>query len=279
MSDEHSLPMDKADNYIAPPVQRAVRLLRHLAEGDNAENLSRTAKALNISRTTLLRILCTLEAERFIEKRRDGKGYCLGPGFIGIAAQAFSGQDLVQIAMPILARLSETLGLSSHLGVLDGRDVLYLIRQAPNIHLASNIRIGSRLPAHATTMGRIMLAHLRDGELERLFGNVSLQAVTSKTPTSLQSLKIQLEADRALGLAWSESNYELGISSFAAPVFDHTGEVVAAINVTGPNGAFPVEGGRRGRIGETLRLAARDISERLGFTAGESRKHSMGGEQ
>jgi DNA-binding IclR family transcriptional regulator len=81
--------------YIAPPVQRAVRLIRHVAEGNPVLNMSETAKALKINRTTLLRLLHTLEAEGFVEKRPNGAGYQVGLSFLEVGARALFSQDLV----------------------------------------------------------------------------------------------------------------------------------------------------------------------------------------
>src|SRR5947209_13332797 len=112
--------------YIAPPVQRAVRLIRHVAEGNPVLNMSETAKTLKINRTTLLRLLHTLEIEGFLERRPAAAGYQLGLTLLELSARALFSQDLVQVAVPILTRLAEALQLSAHLGVLDGSDVLYL---------------------------------------------------------------------------------------------------------------------------------------------------------
>src|SRR3954447_6685017 len=143
--------------YLAPPVQRAVRLIRHIAEGNTVMNMSETAKVLKINRTTMLRLLHTLEVEGFVERTPDGAGFQVGMSLLGIAARTLFSQDVVRVAMPILTRVAEALQLSSHLGVLDGSDVVYLVRPPPDIPLASNTRVGSRLPAHATTMGRIIV--------------------------------------------------------------------------------------------------------------------------
>ncbi|MBK5960423.1 hypothetical protein CCR97_19805 [Rhodoplanes elegans] len=253
--------------YIAPPAQRAVRLLRAVVEGDAVTNTSVTAKALGINRTTLIRLLCTLEAERFIERRPGGDGFQVGVGFIGLAARALAGQDLVQVATPVLARLSETFGLSAHLGVLDGHDVLYLLRRAPDLPVVSNIRVGSRLPAHATTMGRIILAHLPAAAVTALYGRGALKAFTDKTATTLAKLEAQIAADRAAGLAWSRENFEPGIDSVAAAVLGPAGAVVAAINVTGPSGQFPAAGAAKARLGVAVREAAAEISARLGHVS------------
>jgi DNA-binding IclR family transcriptional regulator len=249
------------DAYLSPPVQRATRLLRRIAEGDRVTNMSRTARDLDISRTTLLRLLHTLQAERFIEAAGDA-GWRIGPGLIGIAAHAFGSGDLAEAAQPVLQRLAETLGLSAHLGVLDGREVVYLARRTPNASFVSNIRVGSRLPAHAANMGRIILAHLPEAEVRALYARAPMPAATAHTATTLDGLLARLAQDREAGLAWSDGHYEPGIASVAAAVRDATGRPVAAINVSGQAASFE---NNRARIGAAVAEAATEISARLGF--------------
>jgi DNA-binding IclR family transcriptional regulator len=246
-------------------VQRAARLLRHIAEGDRVTNMAATARALGINRTTLLRLLTTLEAERFIESGGPGQGWRIGLGLIGLAAQSFFSQDLVQTAVPIITRLAEALGLSAHLGVLDGLEVVYVVRRTPEqVPYVSNIRVGSRLPAHAAVMGRIILAHLPPQRVREIFGASSLPASTSHTPVTMQQLHARLAEDRAQGLAWSDGFFEVGISSVAAAIFDASGVPVAALNVSGQTATFN-DPARRERIGRAVREAAEEISRRLGW--------------
>ncbi|MGE0062399.1 MAG: IclR family transcriptional regulator [Xanthobacteraceae bacterium] len=252
------------DIYISPPVQRAVVLLRHIAEGDQVTNMSRTARELGINRTTLLRLLHTLEAERFIEPRPEGQGWRIGLGLIGLAAQSFFSEDLVQISVPVLTRLADTLRLSAHLGVLDNLEVVYLVRRVPNHVYASNIRVGSRLPAHAANMGRIILAHMPPDRIDRLFSGTLLRRVTPHTAVTLTQLHTQLASDRAAGLAWSDGNFEAGISSVAAPIFDATDAPVAALNVSGHAADF-AGAVRRTLISDNMKTAAIEISQRLGW--------------
>jgi len=266
MADKHAADTEERDDglYISPPVQRAARLLRHIAEGDRVTNMSRTARELGINRTTLLRLLHTLEAERFIEPRPEGQGWRIGVGLIGITAQAFFSEDLVQISVPVLTRLAENLSLSAHLGVLDGLEIVYIVRRVPNHAFASNIRIGSRLPAHAANMGRIMLAHMPPDRVDRMYAGAVLKAVTPHTAVTLAQMHAQCEADRAAGLAWSDGNYEAGISSVAAAIFDATGTPIAALNVSGHAADF-AGGARRTQIGAQVQAAAAEISQRLGW--------------
>jgi DNA-binding IclR family transcriptional regulator len=257
------------DAYLSPPVQRATRLLRRIAEGDRVANMSRTARALDISRTTLLRLLHTLQAERFIEPLGAEGDWRIGAALIGLAARA--SEDVTEAALPVLTRLAETLGLSAHLGVLDGREVVYLVRRTPNLSFASNIRVGSRLPAHAANMGRIILAHMPAEEVRRLYAGVPMPPTTAHTATTPEALLARLAEDCAAGLAWSEGHYEPGIGSVAAVVRDAAARPVAAINVSGQVASF-TSAEQRARIGAALAEAAAEISVRLGFTGAATRK-------
>ena len=273
MNETRSILRDKAvldTAYNAPPVQRACHLLRAIADGETVSNLSRAAATLGINRTTLLRLLHTLEAERFIERLPDGTGYRIGLGLVGLVAKSSYSKDLLQIAMPVLARLADDTGLSAHLGLLDGMEALYLLRQAPDAPLASTIRTGHRIPAHATTLGRIILAYMTRQSVDDLYASVPLARFTDRTPAKLDDLHALLRRERANGVAASESYYMEGVSSLAAAIFDDRGDVVAAINIAGPSSLFDNSAGRRASLVATVRAAASEISQRLGYQSGWS---------
>ena len=252
-------------SYNVPPVQRAFKLLRHIADGNDCGNTSQAAKAVGINRTTLLRLLHTLAMEGMIEADGPGGGYRLGTGLISLASSAVFSRDLVQVAQPVLKRLAQGLGLSAHLGILEGQHIVYLVRETPNLHLVSNVRVGSRLPAHATTIGRSILAELDFTDVKSLFTESELVGVTAKTPVTYTTLAAQLADDKSQGMAWSVGNFEANIGSCAAAIFDVSGEVAGAINVTGPDHHFLVEGGRRDEIARDLTAAAEQISRQLGY--------------
>lgn len=260
-------PLDEAQEaaYGVPPVARAFTLLRYIAAGSRCRNTSHAAKATGINRTTLIRLLATLEQEGMIEAIPDEGGYRLGTGLITLAAEALHGRGIAQVAQPFLAELVRALNLSAHLGILEEREIVYLARATPNSHLASNVREGTRLPAHATTIGRILLAELSPAELRARYAGARLDAFSDKTRTTLPALERQLAEDRALGIAWSMANFEPEIGSAAALVRDHRGMAAGAINVTGHVSAFEPGNPRLVEIEAELKRAARGISEALGY--------------
>jgi DNA-binding IclR family transcriptional regulator len=255
---------DAGQLYSVPPVHRAFRLLRHIAQGGQCRNASATARELGLNRTTLIRLLHTLQAEGMIESVDDGASWQLGSGMIALAADAMKSRSVIRMAQPVLVRLASTLKLSAHLGVLDGREIIYLWREAPNAHLVSNIREGSRLPAHATTVGRVLLGHLPPGEVQARYAAADLAAFTEKTATTPEALLAQIAQDRAQGFAWSFGNYEAEIGSCAAPIHDHRGVVIAALNVTGPMAQFEPGTPAAARIRDAVVGAAEEVSAALG---------------
>jgi DNA-binding IclR family transcriptional regulator len=252
-------------DYSVPPVERAFRLLRHIAAGNHCRNSSQTAKEIGINRTTLIRLLATLEAERMIEALPDAGGYRLGTGVIALATQALNERGIIPTARPVLKALATKLGLSAHLAVREGREIVYLARETPMSHLASSVREGSRLPAHATTIGRILLAELTPAELRELYQGQALEAYSDKTRTTLEELQRQLETDRARGMTWSVANFEHDIGSAAVAVHDYQGRAIAAINVTGHASVFAEDSPIVGEIEAEVKAAARQISEALGY--------------
>ncbi|KUJ82726.1 IclR family transcriptional regulator [Ruegeria marisrubri] len=255
----------KSPDYLVQPVIRALAVLRHIAAGNRCRNSSRTAKAIGINRTTLIRLLATLEKERIIETLPDEGGYRLGTGLISLASEALNERGIIQVARPVLKMLVDKLNLSAHLGVREGREIVYLARETPVSHLASTVREGTRLAAHATTIGRILLSELSREELVELYRSTPLEAFTEKTRTTLEDLAKQLEDDRSRGYSWSVANFEPEIGSAAAPVYDHRGEAVAAINVTGHASLFATPSENAERIASALKSAAQEISEGIGF--------------
>ncbi|PZX14629.1 IclR family transcriptional regulator [Celeribacter halophilus] len=254
----------KTNAYDVPPVTRAINLLRYIAAGNRCRNTSKAASALGINRTTLIRLLHTLEREQMIESDHEGGGYILSYGLLELAANMLSGRNVVRLARPILSRLATEIGLSAHFGVLSGTEVIVLVRETPNVQIISNVHEGSRLPAHAAVMGRIILANMPREEVLALFADHPMSAVTSKTPTSLEDLNTQLDHDAREGLAWSVAFFEEGIGSCAAVVLDHSNTPVGAISVSGPQATFDLGADKRDQIAVAIRAAAKQLSSLMG---------------
>ena len=245
------------------PTLRTFRLLQHIASGGKTANLSELSRETGINRATAMRLLEDLEEAGVIERGRGG--HRPGIELLKLAATSLSGQDLPGLARSVMERLGAQLGLTVYLAIRQGRNILYLLREVPQTPLVSNISIGSVIPAHLTTPGRVLLAQCSEKEIEELLGPDPLEKANSQGPSTLAELRPLLGAARADGFAWSESGFEAGISSCAAPVLGRDGQAIAAISVVGPSESFAPDGDRhfRGIVQGSVTGAARDLSDLL----------------
>lgn len=246
------------------PTLRTFRLLQYIAAGGETSNLSELSRETGINRATAMRLLADLEGAGAIE-RVAGGGHRPGLQLLKLAATSLSGQDLPGLGRSVIERLSSQLDLTVYLAIREGLQVLYLLRQVPRTPLVSNISIGSLIPAHLTTPGRALLAQHSDEELKELLGKAPLEQSTSQSPATFAELQQLLEAVRSDGFAWSDSGFEAGISSCAAPVFDRNGRTVAAISAVGPSDSLDPQNDPqvKAKVQRSVVDAASDLSELL----------------
>lgn len=239
------------------PSERTFRLLQHLAAGGHTTNLSELARETGISRVTGMRLLAELEEVGVIEKHHGG-GHRLGIEFLKLASTSLSAEDLPRLGQRVIKRVSQDLQLSTYLVLPEQRNVLYLLRQVPENRLVSNISIGSSIPAHLTTAGRVLLYSQTTQQRRSILGPEPLETATEHSPSTYSELGRILDEDRNRGCAWSHGGLEPGIDSCAAPVVDSFGEAIAAISVAGPSSLFTPE--FRHEVQTTVITAADDLS-------------------
>ena len=258
-----------AQKYMVPGLVRGLQLLELFDREQPEWNVAELAEAAELPRSTTYRLVVTLEQLGFLERVRKRKLYRLGARVLNLGFEYLGSQDIVETALEPLETLSAVTEGSTHLGILDGADVVYLLRVAGPNRLVSNVRVGTRLPAHATVMGRALLTDQTLEELRARFGDNSLEAATPETATTIGELFGQVGAAKEHGFAISVAGFEAGISSVGAPVRDVSGQVVAAINVTGPVSEFSHYRLALTVVGPVCEAAA-EISRRLGYRAAAS---------
>jgi DNA-binding IclR family transcriptional regulator len=255
-----------ASRYAVPGLERGLNILRLFSRARRAVGPPDKARELGIPRSTVFRLVQTLEEMGFLQRAENGRDYALGPAVLSLGFEYLGSLDLVELANPVLARLRDVTGCSAHLAIRRGTDVIYLARHASHAAISSSVNVGTALPAHATMMGRVMLADLSDGELRVLYAGQALARFSDQTPTSLADLRAVLADDRRRGHAIGTAFFERGVSAVAAAVRDHTGRVAAAINVTTVDAALDP---RRlaGEITDRVCAAADALSAQLGAPA------------
>jgi DNA-binding IclR family transcriptional regulator len=252
------------DRYIVPGLARGLELLKLCARSDTGVTIGDAAKALEISRSSAFRLLYTLEHTGFVLRGSDERRFLLGPEVMGLRGIFASHLDLADAARPLMEPLRDSAGLSVHLAVREEREIVYVVSLSGKKRVTTNIGVGTRLPAHATSMGRILLGALTDTEIRGLFRGVRLEAATSDTPTTVATLISLVRSDAARGHVVSLGTFDPQIWSIAAPVHDSNGRIVAALSCS-----CPAASATRAWFTETLRpmvcATARDVSRRIGF--------------
>lgn len=192
--------------------------------------LTEVAEATGLSRATVRRFVHTLVGLGYM--RATDKSFQLTPKIMNLGFAYLASQPLVELVDPVLAGLSEELGQSTSVSVLDGTDVVYIARQETTSIMRINITVGTRFPAYATSMGRVLLAGLDDAELEHYFTRADLAEVTDYTITSPAALRSELTDIRDQGYAVVEEELEVGLASVAVPIRNRAGTTVAALNTS-----------------------------------------------
>lgn len=249
------------DRYIVPALERGLKLLGEFGGQTRALSAPELARRLDLPRSTVFRLLVTLESLGFIERRDGGSDYRLGLAVLRLGFEYLSSLELTELGQPLLASLCEAIGYPCNLVVRDGRSIVYVAKVTPPTPLTSSVRVGTRLPAHATVLGRVLLEDLSLPELRALYPERRLEAYSDSTPATVLELFDMVQSDRKRGVVLGEGFYEAGISTVAAPVRDHTGHVVAALGATIPSSH--IEAGRIDELVSRVRESSELLSVRL----------------
>jgi DNA-binding IclR family transcriptional regulator len=248
--------------YNVPGLERGLKILQLFDRNNRVLTGAAMARELRIPRTTAFRIAQTLERLGFLV--REGDGFRIGPAVMRLGFEYIASLEITELARPVLERLRDEAGFASQLVIRDAREVVVVLRATSQSMFASNVSIGTRFPAHATILGRMLLCELDDDELTALFPERALKSFSQNTPKTLAELKSLLREDRARGYATSESFFERGISAIAAPVRDQGGRIVAAVSVTAQRPSLePKE--LRDRLVRQVREAAAELSHQLNY--------------
>jgi DNA-binding IclR family transcriptional regulator len=245
-------------------IERAFAVLRCLAGG--AAGVTDVADRVDLPKSTVSRLLSTLEDLHVVEQVTGGGPYRLGPGLLEIAAMVLPGRSLVGAARPHLVELMHKTGEATGLSVLDGRDVHYLDQVESENAVQVRDWTGQRVPAHVVSSGLVLLAHGGDDVIDAYLDR-PLERFTAHTVVEHRAVRKRLRSVVADGYAWVHEEFETGINSVAAPLFDVDGNVVASVHAHGPSYRFPGESDDAS-VGDLVVAAARRIESHLrGYAA------------
>ncbi|WP_298232902.1 IclR family transcriptional regulator [uncultured Azohydromonas sp.] len=220
-----------SDSYVQS-FARGLEVLRSFGAGVPAQTLSEAAERVGLTRAGARRILLTLQTLGYVEQ--DGRQFRLTPKVMELGFAYLSAQPWWHLAQPLMEELTQQLQQSTSAAVLDGDEIVYVLRVPMQKIMSINLGVGSRLPAHATSMGRVLLAGLAEEQREARVAAMALQPLTPRTITDPEKLLRTLSQVRRQGFALVNEELELGLMSLAVPIKDRAGRAVAAINVSSP---------------------------------------------
>lgn len=252
--------------YRVPGLERGLRILSEFSPREPVLGAPELARRLGIPRTTVFRLLQTLEALGFLERSDNERNYRLGVAVLRLGFEYLSSLELTDFGLPIIERLRDATGFTSHIVIRDGRDVVFVAKAQSHEPIFSSVKVnvGTRLPAHATIHGHVLMGDLDLNQLRALFPEPTLRQYTSLTPATVEALHERVREDAERGYAISESSFERGISVITAPVRDAAGRIVAVVTTTIPRAAIGETTLERALI-DQVRAAAHELSLRLNY--------------
>jgi IclR family transcriptional regulator, pca regulon regulatory protein len=237
-----------------------LEVIRAFSRAKPSMTLSEVAQQTDLTRAAARRFLLTLVREGYAES--NGRQFRLSPKVLELGYSVLSSMNVAEVLQPGTNALAEKLGESCFTAVLDGDSVVYVARASSGRVIDVGINVGSRVPAHCVSTGRVLLAALSEQGLQEYLDRVKLEKFTPFTTTSKVKLRASIEEVRRQGWASVDQELEVGLRSISAPVTDRHGVVVAALNVCCPGTRVSPEQ-MRTRILTELLAAARRISSAM----------------
>jgi IclR family transcriptional regulator, pca regulon regulatory protein len=241
--------------HFVQSLERGLAVIRAFDEHNPELTLSDVARSTGLTRAAARRFLLTLADLGYM--RTDGRWFTLSPRILELGYAYLSSLSLPEVAEPHLERLVAEVHESSSVSVLDGEDIVYVARVPTARIMTVSINVGTRFPAYATSMGRVLLSQLPEEELEAYLRRAELLPLSPRTVTSQEALRAALAKVRSQGWALVDQELEEGLRSLAAPIRDRTGRTVAAVNLSAHASRPSIERARRELVPPLLATAAR----------------------
>ncbi|HUZ37745.1 MAG TPA: IclR family transcriptional regulator C-terminal domain-containing protein [Streptosporangiaceae bacterium] len=219
-------------------LDRGLAVIRCFSSEHPSLTLSEVAERTGLTRAAARRFLLTLQELGYVGS--SGRQFSLRPRVLALGYAYLSSFSVAQIAQPHLEDLAEQLHESCSASVLDGDDLVYVARASANRIMTIALTVGTRLPPYPTSMGRVLLAHLPEQELDAHLSRTTLRKLTDRTVVDPQELRAVLARVRSQGWAAVDQELEAGVRSIAVPVRDSSRKVVAAINASAHAARVPM---------------------------------------
>jgi DNA-binding IclR family transcriptional regulator len=243
-------------------VERALGMLEAVAQESEGLSNAEISRKLNIPKSSASYILRTLETRGYLTRETGSGKYRVGLKILSLSRGALGGLDVRGVALPIMRHLTHETGLTCHLAVLDGPDAVYIEKVEPEGFIRMDTWVGRRMRVHATSVGKAIVAHIPQEQLEEILRKSGMEKRTPKTIVTPPRLLKELEKVRTQGWAVDDEENNLGARCVAAPIFDERSAIAASVGLSGTTQQVSPQ--TMPRILEALKDAARHISMGMG---------------
>lgn len=244
-------------------IDRALDIIELLATAKEGLGVTEIGQNIGLHKSTVYRLLTALSARGYIEKDSKNSTYKIGLKFIEISGLFLKKLELKTEALPFMRKLAETIGQPVHLAIMEGTDVIYIEK----VELVNSIRmysqIGRRAPVHCSAIGKILLTGLHPNRLMEVLESIKFEKYTPNTILSKEDLKQEVQRVSIQGWAVDNEEHEPNIRCIAAPIFDYTGKIIAAVSVSGESRIIKIESDLE--IARHVIESAGSISKRMGY--------------
>lgn len=243
---------------------RAFGLLEAIAHVRRGIGLAELSKTVGLHNSTTFHLVKTMVALGYIRQDKD-KRYRIGRALFTLAAGSLDEVELVSLATPVLEDLTEATGEIGHFAIRSGDSVVVVAKTSGSGAFQLTDRVGVMRPAHGTALGKVLLAALTEGQLDRFLQNHELAALTPKTITEPDLLRAEIQEVARNGVAYDDGEFNAEVRCVAVPIYDFTGQVVGALGISGPIWRLSIQAMHK-KTG-LVKDAARRLSAELGYEA------------
>jgi len=244
-------------------VTKAIRLLEELAKERSDCGVSELARTLGMDKSSVSRMLRTLEQSGFVAQNATTQRYSLGLTLAALGYQALKRVNLRDSSRSTLESLAAETGECSHLAVMAEDRAFYVEQVSPAWGVSVDAPVGTLAPLYCTALGKVLLTWQAEARQDQLFSEMTFESFTRRTIMDVNALRAHVVGIRQKGVAYDDEEFSVGVRCIAAPVFRHDGAICGAIGISGPSPRVTDE--KMDTWGELLRRKAADLSARLGY--------------
>ena len=244
-------------------IARAFAIAEEVARNREGIGLAELSKRVGLHNSTTFHLVKTMVQLGYVSQLADSRKYRIGRRMFTLAAGAMDEIELVSVATPVLEKLTRETGEYSHFAIRSGEQIVVVAKTAGSGIFQMVDRTGAVRPAHATALGKVLLAALSPSQLERYLKTCDLHRFTAKTIVEKDALLREIEEVRRKGLAFDDGEFDPEARCVAVPVRDFTGRVAGAIGMSGPMWRLSLQALQE--KSKSVREAAVELSRELGF--------------